>query len=1222
MLQRLISAAAIALFLLPAPQPVADPVPLDDKPQLSVWRADRHNQSGVYTDNGADGVAYRVTWNAGSRNLTEVVFTKKPAVQPWQPGMEASLWVRDQPAGSIKAMALRLVDASGETYQFGSRLKPNVDGWQKVTWTLDPAKAERVYGGDKNKQLNGEPRWLHILAITHKKPDAPVHLWFSPAEGGDVKAQAAAPPTAPTDNKQPAALPDHVQALAIDAPPATGALPVMLVNVTERRAIRLHAGQRRNHAASNPQPDQPWRELKWNAGAQPLMELGLGNKDLLAYDAGVTLSIPLDATGHPGLHKLAVRAVDANGETFQWPVRLNPNAIGWQDVRVTLAPDAFETSYGKNPVGKGVIDLPLKLRGLVLLAPNKSAGSVRLGHITRNAFDPNAISLQTRLAGVSIDIQRSANIPMVRADEQAPVVLQLKNSGAAEATFDLQLSFEHFDGSITPWSKPGVVLAGNSEQALEIPGVLTKTGWYRMDVTLAAGGSTVEKPEVPFVRLIPAGPREHPPAEGFWLGIDARIGNPKVNAWKPELAALIGADFLRMGQTWPRIQPKSAGSFDWSRFDAELALLDSHGLKAAYGLTFTPPWAIAENAQADFEARVQAMGLSLNAKGSASRLPPDPDAWRTFVREVAKRGSTKNIISYELWNEPDLSGFYRGTTDQFIELMRIASEEVRAHHPDAMLLSGGVATVGGHGGHNLNPDLTERSIVEGQDFYDVVCLHQHGHFDNFQQGLDGPMARYRAALREDKPMFFTETGTAVQAVGGSRHAQAHELVKKITFARARDAVGFIWFVLQLGHEDRYAMVTSGRNPTPFPAVAAYNELAKMMRGRTFERQHDLGPGAFVLEFKGQNDRLAVVWAQRPEAVGQNVLFAVSPGANAQLIDIMGNATRLETTTGLASITLSNDVHYVLLPGIDSSVAGTLASLEPAPAGIPGQAVEAAVVLRNPTDQPLSFDLTWSAPDNPTAQQSVTVPANTDRQRVGYRLSMPAGTRAGDDAPQLHFAYRITQHGLAGALQSPLRVAQLIPAEPMDSRKPDFVLNRLDDTIINVNQADPNRAQFVWTGPEDLAANIHLALEGESLVIRVAVSDDVHLQPNPAAGMWKADGLQFGFLLPGQSQAWEFGAGLHEQGPAAVTYRHAGAGHEDPAAAFQTTIEPTSGGLLYRLVIPCEALGTTAGQLRTQGMKFGLVVNDDDGGGREGWARISEGIARGKNPDAFPLVIFE
>ncbi|MEM1213638.1 MAG: hypothetical protein AAGI68_15220 [Planctomycetota bacterium] len=1221
MLKRLISAAAILVCLQPAPQPAAEPVPLEDKPKLRVWRADRHNQTGAYTDNGTNGVAYRVTWNAGSRKLTEVAFNNKPAVQPWQPGMEASLWVRDEPAGSVKAMALRLVDSSGETYQFGTRLKPDTQGWQKLTWTLDPAEAERVYGGDKNKQINGEPRWLHVLAVTHKKPDAAVHLWFSPAEGGDVKAQAAAPPTAPADSKQPAALPDHVEAHAMDAPSVTGALPVMLVNVNERRGLRLHAGQRRNHAASNPQADQPWRELTWNANAQPLMEIGLGNKDLLAYDAGVTLSIPIDATGHPGLHKLAVRARDANGETFQWPVRISPSATGWQDVRVTLAPDAFETSYGKNPVGKGNIDLPLKLQGLVILAPNRKPGSVRLGHITRNAFDPNAISLQTRLAGVHIDIQRTANIPLVRADNQSPVVLQLKNDGTADATFDLQLSFEHFDGSVTPWSKPGVTLAGKSEQSLEVPGILYKTGWYRMAITLAADGTTTNKPDVPFVRLTPTGSREHPPAEGFWMGIDARIGNPNANAWKPELSALIGADFLRMGQTWPRIQPDSADSYDWSRFDEELALLDSHGLKAAYGLTFTPKWAIAENAQADFEARVKQMGLSLKLDGSASRLPPDPEAWRTFVREVTKRGSTKNIISYELWNEPDLSGFYRGTTDQFIELMRIASDEVRAHHPEALLLSGGVATVSGHGGHNLNPDLIQRGIIEGQDFYDALCLHQHGHFDNFQQGLDGPIAQYRAALREDKPMFFTETGTAVQAVG-DRRAQAHELVKKITFARARNTVGFIWFVLQMGHEDRYAMVTSGRNPTPYPALAAYNELSRMMRNRTFERQHDLGPGAFVLEFKGQTDRLAVVWAQQPQAVGQNVLFTVAPNADAKLVDIMGNASALDTSSGLASITLAEDVHYVLLPGTDSSVAGTLASLEPAPAGIPGQTVEAAALLRNPTDQPLSFNLAWSAPNNPTVEQTITVPANTARQRVAYTLDMPPGTRAGEDTPLLTFAYTITHHDLTGSLQSPLRVAQLIPAQPMDSRKPDFVLDRLDDTIINVNQADPNRAQYVWTGPDDLAANIHLALEGESIVMRVTVTDDVHLQPNPAGTMWKADGLQFGFLLPNQTVAWEFGAGLREEGPAAVTYRQADAGQDDPATAFQTTIEPTTGGLVYRLVMPCQALGTSAEQLRTQGMKFNLVVNDDDGGGREGWARVSEGIARGKNPDAFPLVIFE
>ncbi len=1202
----------------------ASAVPLDEKPKLNVWRADRHNQSGGYADNGADGVAYRVSWNGGGRSLMEVMLPDRPPLDAWQPGMEVTLWVRDEPAGAVKAVALRIVDESGEVYQFGRRLSADADGWQKLTWTLDPAQAETTYGGDKNKAFDGAPKWFGLVMVTRQKPEEPVSLWISETEGGAVDAMAAV--SGETGGAAPATRQAHaaanVDAAALEAPPAEGGLPVVLARVDQSRAISQHAAKKKKHSMSDASEGQPWRELRWANGAKRLMEVPIGGRpDLLAFDKGVTLSIPIDPTGYEGFSKMAVRAMDANGEIFQWPIRLAPGPAGWRDVRVELDPNAFETSYGGDAKHRGKIDLPMRFQSLLLLAPNDQGGSVKLGHISRNPFDPNDISANARLARVSVDLKRTANIPLFRADRDEPVVVQVRNAGSADASFDLELAFEHFDGTVAQWSKPGLTVPAQQTQEIVVEDALDKTGWYEMRVTLGAEDGKVEKGAQTLLHLEPAGRRAHPPAEGFWLGIDARIGSPKQGGWQAELASLIGADYLRVGHTWPKIQRNSGDSFAWAQLDAELALLEEHGLKGVYGLTFTPKWAVADGAMDDLQARIKRQGLNLKPSGPPSRMAPDPDAWRAFVREMAKYGSGKNIIAYELWNEPDLSGFYRGTTDQFIELMRIAHEEVKPHHPDAVLLGAGIATMLGHGGHNLNPDLIERSIVEGQDYYDSVCLHQHGHFRGFRQAVDGPMAEYRARLREDKPIFFTETGVAT-GHDISRKRQAHELVKKIAFARARGAQGFTWFVMRMRHENHYAMVSGGRTASPFPQVAAFNELAKMMRGRTFEKEHDCGPGAWVLEFAGENDRLAVAWAEQTQAVGQLVVFALPAGATAQVVDIMGNASALPVRDGLAVLELSEDVRYVLITGGAGRVAGTLASLPATPAGVPGQRVEAGAFLSNPTENDLTYTVAWSAPGNAPATRTVTVPAGTERQRITYALTMPPAAPAGGAEPQLSLTYDVNNGAMAGSLSTPLRVAQLIPAGSVGQRPPDFVLNELNATVINVNQADPNRAKYVWSGAEDLGVSVWLGLEGDALVMQADVSDDVHLQPNPSGTMWKADGLQFAFQFPGQSRHWEFGAGLRESGPAAVTYLSAGVGDPDPSEAFDLTIDRIDGGLRYRLSMPCKSMGTDAARLRNEGMRFNLIVNDDDGGGREGWAQVADGIARSKEPSLFPLVIFE
>ena len=43
---------------------------------------------------------------------------------------------------------------------------------------------------------------------------------------------------------------------------------------------------------------------------------------------------------------------------------------------------------------------------------------------------------------------------------------------------------------------------------------------------------------------------------------------------------------------------------------------------------------------------------------------------------------------------------------------------------------------------------------------------------------------------------------------------------------------------------------------------------------------------------------------------------------------------------------------------------------------------------------------------------------------------------------------------------------------------------------------------------------------------------------------------------------------------------------------------------------------------TEGIRFNLLINDNDGEGRDGWIQIAPGIGDEKNPGKFPFVIFE
>ena len=60
---------------------------------------------------------------------------------------------------------------------------------------------------------------------------------------------------------------------------------------------------------------------------------------------------------------------------------------------------------------------------------------------------------------------------------------------------------------------------------------------------------------------------------------------------------------------------------------------------------------------------------------------------------------------------------------------------------------------------------------------------------------------------------------------------------------------------------------------------------------------------------------------------------------------------------------------------------------------------------------------------------------------------------------------------------------------------------------------------------------------------------------------------------------------------------------------------------YRLSLPLKTFGLTSEQLR-RGFRFNLLVNENDGEGRDGWIQIASGIGETKNPTIYPFILFE
>ncbi len=82
-------------------------------------------------------------------------------------------------------------------------------------------------------------------------------------------------------------------------------------------------------------------------------------------------------------------------------------------------------------------------------------------------------------------------------------------------------------------------------------------------------------------------------------------------------------------------------------------------------------------------------GESASSNKSLRMPPSDFDKWATICKYIVMHyndgwaeGYHYNISYFEVWNEPDLSGFWNGTVEQYYELYKTTAETLKAYNPN------------------------------------------------------------------------------------------------------------------------------------------------------------------------------------------------------------------------------------------------------------------------------------------------------------------------------------------------------------------------------------------------------------------------------------------------------------------------------------------------------------------------------------------------------------
>ena len=193
------------------------------------------------------------------------------------------------------------------------------------------------------------------------------------------------------------------------------------------------------------------------------------------------------------------------------------------------------------------------------------------------------------------------------------------------------------------------------------------------------------------------------------------------------------------GLRWQEIQPGNAATFDWSRLDVWLNKVESHGCSPVFTVFGTPAWASSRPAEAS------AFGIN----GLAAE-PANMSDLANFVTAVAQRYGAR-IPYYEVWNEPNLPGFYTGTKAKLVDMVKAVSVAAKAGNPAAKIICPAITsfteTSGSSGELYLTALLTQQDTAATGTlltWIDIVGVHLYR--NNLSTPIYGMVQRIRTAL--------------------------------------------------------------------------------------------------------------------------------------------------------------------------------------------------------------------------------------------------------------------------------------------------------------------------------------------------------------------------------------------------------------------------------------------------------------------------------------------
>ena len=911
----------------------------------------------------------------------------------------------------------------------------------------------------------------------------------------------------------------------------------------------------------------------------------------------VSLTYESNRSGHP----IVLRFADSQGQCFQKEIaRLDSDGVNTVNVDVS---DMSQWFHFQGP-NDGVVRLPIKLIEIIVdhNGENTSLRLLNLKAKTEIPLDQGiSFELTPREQGSSADTLTMTCRSILPWDVKARYSWRVTDFFGKELdSGDEQIGIPA-GGSLDrrlKVSKNGIKLCdirldadvpvdnvqGEPSKPLKVrPGTQAVSDPTTIRVTKTIPTSIVE--------LKPGGTSELLPDSPFGMGIYLGQRWAVDDMDKPaQITQSIGVKWMRDEFNWGHVEPQK-GEWHFERFDKSVDTATAHGISIFGLLCYWSPWA-------------------------KPHTPEGIQDYCNYIKMVVNRYKDR-IHYWEIWNEPNI-GFWTGTVEQYAELMKAAYDSIKEADPNAKVI--GCCTAG------TDLGFIERVFqLGGFDEMDILSIHPYRYPPTPEEtDLMAELQKADALIRKygkPKEIWMTEIGwpTNVGGNGSSEAKQAAMIVRTYVLGIASGVVQkTFWYNFRNdGLDANYNEHNFGiirRDHSPKPACIAFRTMTQALEGKKLIRPLAEGKDVYAYLFEGKSGRTIVAWCASGTAK-----LSLSNAGGSTVTNLIGGKVAIGS-----GIRLSQNPIFIDKVPQDVKVVISDVKAVKAEAGEPP--IQITVLPVNESCFAVQFDSRRSLGK---ARVTVRIPGYADEfqlpkgknsHREEYEL--PAGLTLGSEKG---LPVSVIVDTDLGSLSKRPRV-YYVPCRRAAVVTVDGSLEEwnLDSPIIlgkagHFQELEPGK----WSGPDDLSGEIWTAWDDSNFYLAARVRDNAFCQNESGADIWKGDSVQFALdplHLESPDSIYEIGLALTPTGPQVYCWYSPQGERTGLMKEAALAVVRTGNLTTYEVSIPLSSLkplkptsGNTIG--------FSLLLNDDDGSGREGWLEWTSGIGQEKSPNLYGDLTF-